>query len=63
VITAKDLELWVCGRAKVDIDLLRRHTRYAGELSENSPLIKNLWEVLNELTDDEKLRFIKFCWG
>lgn len=63
LITAEDLELWVCGRAKVDVDLLRRHTRYSGELNENSSRVKYFWETLGELSDLEKLRFVKFCWG
>lgn len=25
--------------------------------------MKYLWEVLKELSDTEKLRFVKFCWG
>lgn len=56
-ISAKDLEIWVCGKAKVNIDLLKRHTRYSGGLSEDSPLVKNLWEVLNSLKENEKLKF------
>ena len=22
-----------------------------------------MWEALNEITEEEKLRFVKFCWG
>jgi len=62
-ISAKDIEIWVCGRSKVDIDLLKKHTRYSGGLNDDTPRIKFLWEVLREFTDIEKLRFIKFCWG
>jgi len=47
----------------VDIELLKKHTRYSGGLNDESPRVKFLWEVLRELTDTEKLRFIKFCWG
>lgn len=28
IVTAKELEIWVCGKPHVDIDLLRRHTKY-----------------------------------
>ncbi len=59
----KDLEIWVCGKSKVDIPLLKRHTRYSGGLNEEFPTVKYLWEVLQELSDIEKLRFVKFCWG
>jgi len=53
----------VCGKKEVDFDLLKRHTSYSGGLNENCELIKNLWEVLSEMSPEEKLRFVKFCWG
>lgn len=62
-ITAKDLEIWVCGRSRVDVDLLKRHTKYSAGLSEESDRVKFLWETLKELSETEKLRFVKFCWG
>eukprot|EP01016_Furgasonia_blochmanni_P041270 TRINITY_DN5336_c0_g1_i12.p1 TRINITY_DN5336_c0_g1~~TRINITY_DN5336_c0_g1_i12.p1 ORF type:complete len:249 (-),score=53.32 TRINITY_DN5336_c0_g1_i12:217-918(-) len=62
-ITAKDLEIWVCGRSKVDFELLKRHTKYSGGLSDTAPRVVYLWEVLNGLKETEKLRFVKFCWG
>jgi len=62
-VSSKDVEIWVCGKSKVDIDLLKRHTSYSGGLNDEAPRIKYLWEVLKELSDNEKLRFVKFCWG
>lgn len=47
----------------MDVELLKRHTRYSGELNEKSQRIQFFWSVLQELTEPEKLRFIKFCWG
>jgi len=63
ITSAADLEIWVCGKSKVDVSLLKRHTRYSGGLNDEYPTIKYLWEVLQELSDTEKLRFVKFCWG
>ena len=51
VISAEDLEIWVCGRPTVDFDLLRRHTRFAGELNQYSDRVKYLWEALSELSE------------
>jgi len=62
-VSASDLEIWVCGKHRVDFELLRRHTRYSGGLNEESPRVKFLWEVLMGLSETEKLRFVKFCWG
>ena len=48
--------MWVCGKAKVNFELLRRHTRYPPNLSDDSILVKNFWEILNELKDTDKLK-------
>ena len=31
MVTYIELETWVCGKAIVDIDLLKRHTKYGGD--------------------------------
>ena len=49
IVTAKELEIWVCGRNNVDIDLLRHHTKYQGgsdAYSEEHAVIKNFWLFL-----------------
>ena len=57
IVTAKELEIWVCGRNSVDIDLLRRHTKYQGgsdSYSDQHPVIKNFWQFLTSLREDER---------
>lgn len=34
ILTGDEIKLMVCGRPKVDVELLRKHTKYAGGLSE-----------------------------
>ena len=63
VVTARELEIWICGKSKVDFELLKRHTKYSSGLSENSERVKLFWEVISNFREDDKLRFIKFCWG
>jgi hypothetical protein len=63
LITWRQLEEWVCGRPVIDLELLRRHTRYSGGLLETTPLVQFFWEVLSEFSEEERLRFIKFCYG
>merc|ERR1719259_860117 len=53
----------VCGQNIIDFNLLRKHTRYSGNLNEESQLIKNFWETLFSFSNADKQRFIKFCWG
>ena len=63
LVTWKQLESWVCGKHSVDLELLKRHTRLSGGLEENSPRVLWFWEILGELSQEERLRFIKFSWG
>lgn len=67
IVTCKELEIWVCGKNVVDVDLLKRHTQYGGSRTEgykeSSPVIQMFWQFLRELREDEKQKFIKFCWG
>mmetsp|Transcript_23255 Transcript_23255/g.22841 ORF Transcript_23255/g.22841 Transcript_23255/m.22841 type:complete len:123 (-) Transcript_23255:417-785(-) len=34
LVTSSELETWVCGKKYVDIDLLKRHTKYGGDKNE-----------------------------
>lgn len=62
VINERDLELQVCGKNTPDLELLKRHTKYSGSLTIDSGLIKMFWNTLENFREDDKLRFIKFCW-
>ena len=33
-LSGEELKLLVCGRPKVDVDLLKKHTKYAGGMNE-----------------------------
>lgn len=59
MVTYNELETWVCGKGIVDIDLLKRHTKYGGDkktgvLSEESRRIKWFWEVLRSFSEEDK---------
>ncbi len=45
-ISGEELKTMICGVAKVDVQLLRKHTKYTGGLSEESPIIKYFWEMM-----------------
>lgn len=62
-LNAKDLEKRICGRNLVDFNLLKKCTRYAGHLKEDTQLICDFWDILFGLSNADKLRFVKFCWG
>lgn len=66
VANYEDLETWICGSTRPNIDLLRRHTEYPKDdpaYAKDSTLIKNFWQFLEDISDQDKRKFIIFCWG
>ena len=63
LLTAKELERLVCGVKTVDIELLKSHTKLSLDLTEKSDKVQWLWEILAELSDEDKIKFVKFCWA
>lgn len=62
MLTARDLELLICGNSFIDIDLLRRHTKYSG-VSPDAPHIDMFWRVLEDFDQAHRRLFIKFAWA
>ena len=62
-MTNKELERLICGKKTVDIEMLKNHTKYTLDINEQTARVKWLWEILNEVSDEDKVKFIKFCWG
>jgi hypothetical protein len=63
VLTYKELERLICGVKTVDIALLKSHTKLAQDLTEKSHKVVWLWEILSEISDEDKIKFVKFCWA
>ena len=58
-----ELELRVCGRAEIDVDLLKRNTEYDDDVSADEPAIVWLWETLEEFTHQQRCDFLRFVWA
>ena len=59
----EDLEMLVCGSKTLDFEKLREVTIYQDGYTEASQTIHNFWEVIEELDDEEKKKFLFFCTG
>ena len=59
----EELETIICGKEVIDFEELEPHTHYEGGYSKDTPVIKNLWEVLKELSLEDKKGFLVFCTG
>ena len=56
VANVDDLETWICGNSKPDIDLLRRHTEFPKDdpdYARDSRLIKDFWKFLEEISEED----------
>jgi hypothetical protein len=62
LFTWEELELMVCGRPKIDLQLLREMTVYVG-CSEHDAHIRAFWHVLQSWTEERKSLYLRFVWG
>jgi len=60
--TWRYLEERVCGIAIVDVGLLKKYVRYDGIAAE-SPEVGFLWEVIEEMCQNDLRLFLHFVWG
>jgi len=58
-----ELEILICGKKKINIALLRRHTNYSADLLASDAHIVWFWEVLTEFSEQNKAKFIRFAWA
>jgi hypothetical protein len=56
------LEQLITGSSKVDIGLLKQCTEYEN-VNPESTHIHNFWEVIEEMSDEEKTMFLRFVWA
>ena len=62
VLNWRQLEEMVCGKNKLDIRDLKKHTKYDG-FNEKDDVIKWFWEWLEECNDHEQSLYLKFVSG
>ncbi|RLN71965.1 hypothetical protein BBJ28_00014273 [Nothophytophthora sp. Chile5] len=59
-----ELQQWVGGSLEINLELLKRHTRYSsGMTPEQFPHLETFWKVLAGFSEENKRRFINFAWG
>jgi len=63
LFTANQLELLVCGKSEVDLELLKAKTSYEGDYSADHPTILLFWEMMETFSQVERSAFLKFVWS
>ena len=62
LISPQDLEEFITGEPKLDIQLLRERTLY-DSYEANSKVIQDFWKALESFTEEEKSLYLKFVSG
>lgn len=68
LLTAKELELLVCGSPEIDTKLLREHTVYEG-YEESEEVIQRFWRVFADLPNEIRSNLVRYAssarasWG
>lgn len=63
LISCEELELRVCGRSTIDLEVLKQHTVYSpSTFTIEDPVISNFWSILSE-PDFNVASFLQFAWA
>lgn len=63
LFTAREVERMVCGDPSIDVETLRRHTKYASPFSETHPQIQRFWRVFSTWAPVDRSRYCRFIYG
>jgi len=63
IFTPAEFAYLVQGESTVDLGRLRAHTTYAGEYSEQHPIVKRFWRVVGAFSEEQKVELVRFSWG
>jgi len=59
----KDIRYLICGTPDVDLNLLKKHTRYRAGVQPSDQHVQYFWKVLEEFSPFERSLFLRFAWG
>jgi len=62
ILSWQELDLLVCGSPEVDLSVLKAHTKYV-DVEVTHPIVAQFWEILGELTQEQRAKFIHFGWA
>ena len=58
----KQVEVMVCGAPDINVDVFMKNTEYDG-IEKTSQCVNFFWEVLREMTAQQRSMFLRFVWG
>ena len=60
LVSARELEHWTSGRPVIDIEMLRRHTKYGEGLSASEEHIRFFWSALEGFDQESRRQWVLF---
>jgi hypothetical protein len=63
IMRPEELEQVICGNPELNFKELEGSTRYEDGFTEESETIKNLWEAVHEMSEEDKKKFLFFLTG
>ena len=61
--TPPELELLICGSPDLDFKALEEITEYKDGFSKSHPLMRELWEIIHNMTNEQKKSILMFVTG
>merc|ERR1712141_511916 len=62
LLTWQELEVKICGDPEISVEALQKSAHYE-DLTESSTQIKYLWQSLQNFTNEDRSRFLRFVTG
>jgi len=62
LFTGSELQTLFCGKAIIDIQLLKSVTEYDG-FDEDSETVQNFWAIMESFSEEERKLFLQFVWS
>ena len=59
----REFELMVCGTPDINVEDLKRHTRFGVSVNSADPHVQLLWQVLEAFSPEQRSKFLSFIWG
>uniref|UniRef100_A0A8D8RL73 E3 ubiquitin-protein ligase HERC2 n=3 Tax=Cacopsylla melanoneura TaxID=428564 RepID=A0A8D8RL73_9HEMI len=63
LFSGAEIETLVCSTPKISVDVLKQVTFYKDDMNMTTPQIIWFWEVLEEMTNEDRVLFIRFVSG
>lgn len=63
IFTVPELEMIISGTPEIDVVDMRRHSRYRGGYRAEDKQVRWLWQVIDELSEQDKARLLMFVTG